>query len=120
MNINYLTRYIYKLNYLFKFINKKLLKLKKNLLAFVLILFFGFFIGNLFGTFVTTIRNYHIADSLLIFLIISLTELMNFTVYNRYKRKKNFYLIVNVSDFLNSFKIGVLLGFFIDSFKVGS
>lgn len=117
--MNYLTRYYFQLNQILKFINQKLQKLKKNFLSFLLILFLGFFIGNVFGTLVESIRRLNIADSILIFIIILLNECANFIVYNSNNKKSNLFLI-KLYNFLNIFKIGILLGFFIDSFKVGS
>ena len=45
-----------------------------------------------------------------------MTEFINFFTYNP---KNNLYLF-KLYTFLNAFKIGVLLGFFLDSYKVGS
>lgn len=118
--MNYLTRYYFRLNQIFKFLNQKLKKLKENFLSFLFILFLGFFIGNLFGTLVDYIRQLNVADSVLIFLIIFLNELVNFTVYSSGKNKFNSIFKIKLYNLLNIFKIGVLLGFFIDSFKVGS
>ena len=118
--MNYLTRYYFRLNQFLKFINQKLEKLKKNFLSFLLTLFLGFFLGNLFGTLVESIRKLNIADSILIFIIILLNETVNFIVYQPKNRKTYSIPKIRLYDFLNIFKIGVLLGFFIDSFKVGS
>lgn len=117
--MNYLTRYYFQLNQFFQFLNQKIEKLKKNFLSFLFILFLGFFLGNLFGTLVDSIRILNIADSVLIFIIILLDEIINFIVY-RANNKKRYSALIKLYNFLNIFKIGVLLGFFIDSFKVGS
>lgn len=118
--MNYLTRYYFQLSQFFKFLNQKLEKLKKNFLSFLVILFLGFFMGNLFGTLVESIRKLNIADSILIFTIILLNEIINFIVYRANDKKFYSVLRLKLYNFLNIFKIGVLLGFFIDSFKVGS
>ena len=113
--VNYLTRYLFKLNKLLFFLIKKMEKLKKNILLLLFSLFIGFFIGNLFGTFVESFRKLHITDSILILILICLNEIINFLVYNPQLLPKT--ILYNI---LNAFKVGVLFGFFIDSFKVGS
>ena len=92
--------------------------MKKNFLSFLFILFFGFFLGNLFGTLVDSIRSFNIPDSCLIFLILFVNEFINFIAYKN--KNENFLYQITCSNLLNTFKIGTLLGFFIDSFKVGS
>ena len=114
--MKYLTRYYSKFNNNINFINRKILKLKKNFLSFLLFFFLGFFSGNLFGTFVEYIKFINISNSLLILILIILYEFINFFVYSK---KKHIY-INTLYNFLNAFKIGTLLGFFVDSYKVGS
>lgn len=114
--MKYLTRYYSQFNNNIKFINRKIKKLKKNFLSFLLFFFLGFFIGNLFGTFVEYIKFINISNSLLILLLIISNEFINFCVYSKKKPKYKFKLYT----FLNAFKIGTLLGFFVDSYKVGS
>ena len=118
--MSYLTRSYTKLSQFFSFISKKFKKLKKNFLPFLFFLFAGFFFGNLFGTFVDSIRKLNVADSILILFLILFNEFINFIIYSNY-RKKNVTLIKSKKfNFGNAFKIGILLGIFIDSFKVGS
>ena len=118
--MSYLTRSYTKISELFDFITKKFIKLKTNFLLFLFLLFAGFFFGNLFGTFVDSIRKLNIADSFLILILILFTEFINFIVYNNYRKKAANLIKSKKFNFLNAFKIGVLLGIFIDSFKVGS
>lgn len=118
--MSYLTRYYSKLNQFFNFIIKKFIKLKNNFLPFLILLFVGFFSGNLFGTIVDSIRRLNIADSFLIFLLLLFNEFINFHIYNHYKEKKIMTTKIKRFNFLNAFKMGFLLGIFIDSFKVGS
>jgi cytochrome c biogenesis protein CcdA len=118
--MSYLTRYYSKLNQFFSFIIKKFIKLKNNFLSFLFLLFTGFFFGNLFGTFVDSIRRLNIADSVLIFLLLLFNEFLNFLIYSNYKKKIDIGTKSKKINFLNAFKIGFLLGIFIDSFKVGS
>jgi len=160
------------------FINKFFLDLErkssffKEIFSFALFtLFVGFLIGNLFGTFLNTIRSFIFWDGLIIFIILSVMEFLNFFLY----RKKNRFLTVSQNIYysetnqtsqtkskillrdvrqqklrflimgqepqsgshakvsvlkkkknqffwksLNFLKIGIMFGFFIDAFKVGS
>ena len=118
--MHYLTRYYIQLNQILNFINQKIIKLKNNFLSFLFCLFLGFFLGNLFGTIVDSIRRLNVIDSLLIFILIFLNEFINFLIYNDKKNKIHSPLKIKFYNLLNAFKIGILLGFFIDSFKVGS
>lgn len=118
--MGYLTRYYNKLSQLFNFITRKFIRLKENFLFFLILLFIGFFFGNLFGTVVDSIRQLNVTDSFLIFLLILFNEFINFNIYSYYKKKINMPTKVKKLNFLNAFKIGFLLGIFIDSFKVGS
>ena len=118
--MSYLTRYYSKLSQFFNFITRKFAKLKEGFLSFLIFLFIGFFFGNLFGTVVDSIRKFNVADSLLIFILILLNEFINFNIYSRYKKKITMEIKSKKLSFLNAFKIGFLLGIFIDSFKVGS
>ena len=117
--MNYLTRYYSEFNRFLKFIIQKLKKIKKNFLLFLFFIFFGFLMGNLFGTFVNWIRQFNIADIVLIFILIVLNEIINSIIYSR-SHPKIFNCKKEIYSFLNAFKIGILLGFFVDSFKVGS
>ena len=118
--MGYLTRYYSKLSQFFTFTSIKFVKLKEGFLSFLILLFIGFFFGNLFGTVVDSIRKFNIADSFLIFIIILLNEFINFNIYGRYKSEVTTKIRSKKLTFLNAFKVGFLLGIFIDSFKVGS
>ena len=121
LSMGYLTRYYSKLSQLFKFIGIKFVKLKEGFLSFLISLFIGFFFGNLFGTVVDSIRKVNIADSFLIFIILLLNEFINFNIYSK-KNKPTISMEIRSKklSILNAFKVGFLLGIFIDSFKVGS
>ena len=120
--MNYLTRYFIQFNKILQFVNQKFINLKTNFLSFVFLLFLGFFFGNLFGTLVDPIRQLKVADSLLIAILISVNELFNFIIYSGNKAKLRYKFILKplTYSFLNAFKVGILLGFFLDAFKVGS
>ena len=133
----------------------------KEVFSFALFtLFFGFLIGNVFGTFLNTIRSFIRWDGFIIFIILFIMEFYNCFLYNRffkkirsipcspcippfprkvfpccwYKAKKlahPFFVFFSYKQNLftnnqmiwktvNLLKIGVLFGFFIDAFKVGS
>lgn len=111
--------------------------------------YFGFIIGNLFGTFLDLLRNQMIWDGLILITIILFFEFINFIIYNKkqvrrsadsappfdeesrqrrdlgrttikaqapsFKFQNKKLLII-----LKNFQIGILFGFFIDAFKVGS
>nr|YP_009105832.1 hypothetical chloroplast RF20 [Koliella corcontica]AIT94532.1 hypothetical chloroplast RF20 [Koliella corcontica] len=109
---------IFKLGYLFLEKTKKYYYCKKNKFTINLFfLFIGFILGNTFGTFLNTLRQYFIWDGYIITLLLIFLEIINKLIYNNqfinYKNKK---AIKN----LNFIKIGILFGFFIDAFKVGS
>ena len=75
------------------FINQLFLNLErknsffKEVFSFALFtLFFGFLIGNLFGTFLNTIRSFIFWDGLIIFIILSVMEFLNFFLYKKTNR----------------------------------
>ena len=117
--------------------------LQKNFPGLLALLLFGFLLGNVFGTFLNTLRFFFIWDVFIIFLLIVLLEILNYTVYRNKNRLLFFspFLLSRgqlelhsssstasqkygstkvVVQFLNFFKIGLMIGFFVDAFKVGS
>ena len=76
--------------------------------------YFGFVIGNLFGTFLSFLRNKIAWDGTILLFLILFFEVVNFIIYK--KKILNKKLLI----FIKNIQIGVLLGFFIDAFKVGS
>ena len=172
-------------------LRKKYLFLQKNFPSMLALLLFGFLVGNVFGTFLNTLRFFFIWDVFIIFILIGLLEVLNYTVYNAknplnflspfwppsgplreqpepaagacscsaslskklstrsdqeqteglYVRAtetgrrrgpfrsisrtesaatRNLVPVKFVVQFLNFFKIGLMIGFFVDAFKVGS
>jgi len=75
-------------------------------------LLFGFVNGNLFGTFLQFLRQYFIWDGLIIMFTLLIIEAINLTYF--VCRPKPWVRL------LNFYKMGLLLGFFTDAFKVGS
>ena len=102
----------------FNIINKSIF-IKKNFVIYIFLLFLGFICGNLFGTFLNFFRYYINWDGFIISLIILIIEFINYLTYIKsFKYRKN--NIIHFFKFLNFYKMGLLLGFFTDSFKVGS
>ena len=114
----------------------KSLFLQKNFPNLLALLFFGFLLGNVFGTFLNTLRFFFIWDVFIIFILIVLLEILNYAVYHNKNRPVFFTPFLPswrvstanrkygsaklVVQFLNFFKIGLMVGFFVDAFKVGS
>ena len=123
MNKNLFTR----LNFLYLKIIKNLNKVfqkSQSILPFALFtLLCGFFFGNLFGTFISYITFY---NWLIILLFVSFVEFINFFIYTQSIKIYNKNTIKSYIPtkfgwkLLNYFKIGLLLGLFVDAFKVGS
>ena len=133
------TRIVFFINQLKVYLNRKNYFFKEVFSFALFTLFFGFLIGNLFGTFLNTIRSFIFWDGLIIFIILSIMELLNFLLYNKAKRffvisqKISYYPMRSqgahtasaannqiIWKSLNYLKIGIMFGFFIDAFKVGS
>ncbi|RYX79752.1 DUF565 domain-containing protein [bacterium] len=94
-----------------------------RILCFLLI---GFLIGNLFGTLLNTIRKYVAWDGIIIFFLLSFIEIVNYNVYHN-KDRPFFGGVIHPQiikqsywKLFNYFKIGLMVGFFVDAFKVGS
>ena len=93
----------------------------------IFFLFSGFLGGNLFGTFLNGIRILIPWDGFIVALFLFFVELIS---YIRYHTEGRFFLVLWKFPFsyqkrifwknLNFLKIGLMLGFFIDAFKVGS
>ena len=121
------TRIVFFINQLKVYLNRKFFFFKEVFSFALFTLFVGFLIGNLFGTFLNTIRYFIFWDGLIVFIILSIMELLNFLLYN--KAKRFFVISQKISYYpnnqiiwksLNYLKIGIMFGFFIDAFKVGS
>lgn len=168
----------------FVFFEEKIYFFKKTFSISILFLFIGFFLGNIFGTFLNWLRHFIVWDGLLIFVLLSFFEIISSIVYqknftllsqpvstnkmffsdffvtknpflkiNLFRRKLKaivspdisikpdhqstlqtdkkklkkvltidfyFFKSLPIWRFLNCLKVGILFGFFIDAFKVGS
>jgi len=98
-------------------LREKSLFLRKNFPSMLALLLLGFLVGNVFGTFLNTLRFFFLWDIFIIFVLIGLLEILN---YNVYQAKNRLVFKKIVVQFLNFFKIGLMIGFFVDAFKVGS
>ena len=116
--MKFLTRFFIGWSQIIKTIYVKNKLFKKNFLSYLITLFFGFIFGNLFGTLLSYIREFHIWDGFLIIILLLLFEIVNWVVYKKNKIKKK--KAIQLHNLLNAFKTGLLLGFFVDAFKVGS
>nr|AYC64768.1 hypothetical protein Ycf20 [Boodleopsis sp. FL1161] len=75
--------------------------------------YFGLICGNLFGTFLNFLRNEIVWDGTVLIILILFFDFINFLVYK--KKFQELYLTV-----VKNYQIGILIGLFIDAFKVGS
>ena len=98
--------------------------------SFSLILFsllFGFLLANIFGTFLNVLRDAISWDGFVILGIVLFVEITNYLTYHPFRgRSRQFASNATIANrevihrIVNSFKIGLLLGFFVEAFKVGS
>ena len=104
-----------------KFFSKRK-KFSNDFLESTCSFYFGFVIGNLFGTFLNFLRNKIFWDGMILFITLVFLELMNFIIYNpKNFRKLTFQLNYRkILIVFKNFQIGTLFGLFLDAFKVGS
>jgi hypothetical protein len=127
---------------LFKFFENFLITFKEKFFFFqnsfsssIFFLFFGFLFGNLFGTLLNGIRAFVYWDGFIVLSLIFFIEIISYITYH--KEGRSFFFIwrfcashTSAKPFyyqrrlfwksFNFLKIGLMLGFFIDAFKVGS
>ncbi len=96
-----------------KFSIKKIQFLKSNLDFLFKWFFIGFIFGNIFGSFLIFLRKWILWDGLVIFFVLLILETINYIFLYKIKRKSSRSLIISI-------RIGLLLGFLIDAYKVGS
>ena len=89
-------------------------------------LLFGFLAGSMFGSIVSTIQEYSIWDGFVGIILIIYMEIVSYLTYRSKDRPFFMFLISSQKlnkeawRFANMFKIGLMFGFFVDAFKVGS
>ena len=84
--------------------------------ASIFYLFIGFVTGSGFCTILSLIRETQIWDGFVILFMLFFFEKIGRRVYKRTETNK----MQRVLKLLNCWKTGILLGFFVDAFKVGS
>lgn len=121
------------------YLQDRLLYVQKQFTGLLCLLFIGFLIGNLFGTFLNLIREFLVWDGLIGIFLVAVMEIFSYAAYHDKERSFGVFLIhpktlnrlskskqigkIGESKFwqkLNLFKIGLMIGFFVDAFKVGS
>ena len=95
------------------FLYKKWRLIKLNFSLLSKWFFIGFSLGNIFGSFLIFIRSLILWDGLIIFFILLTLEMLNFIIFYPLEKK-------SYSSFIFAVRIGILLGFFVDAYKVGS
>ena len=90
-------------------------------------LLFGFLLANIFGTFLGVLRNAIAWDGFVILGIVLFVEATNYLTYYPFKSRSQPIVFSGntmsrawMCRIVNSFKMGLLLGFFVEAFKVGS
>jgi hypothetical protein len=91
-----------------------------NLPVHLLCLVLGFFLGNLFGTFLVALRHFVPSDIAIIGLLCLAFEYISAQAYKRPSQASQRVWRRSLNRSLNLVKIGSLFGFFVDAFKVGS
>ena len=128
------TRLIVTVRDLWARLNTQLQATNQNIALHFLCLVGGFFIGNIFGTFLTALREVMHWDIFIIGFFVLICEFISFQTYrprpregapsptsgdglmNDFDRTPSFF----VWRPFNLVKLGILFGFFVDAFKVGS
>ena len=100
---------------------------QKFFAALLFALFLGFLLANIFGTFLGVLRSVAAWDGFVILGLIVVIEMISCATYRTVEKP----VVGNVPRqsiggpgifwrLINNFKIGLLLGFFVEAFKVGS
>lgn len=84
--------------------------------ASLFFLFIGFVTGSCFCTILGLISYSNLSDGFIIILMLFFFERVGKLVYNR----PDSYKTQRLLKFIHCWKTGILLGFFVDAFKVGS
>jgi len=108
------------INTLWSRLNTRLQVTNENLSFHLFCVVCGFFIGNIFGTFLNSLRNIFPWDGFIIVAFVFICEFISFQTYRPLSRRAT-----EPTSFFswrpwNLLKLGILFGFFVDAFKVGS
>jgi|SRR5579875_2636909 hypothetical protein len=109
------------------FFKGRVLVFQKSFAPILFALFLGFLLANIFGTFLGALRSLAIWDGFVIFALVLFVELISYATYQVAKRQFTRVLSLQFTEgkpmfwrITNNFKVGLLLGFFVEAFKVGS
>ena len=94
-------------------------KAKEGKAYLISVLLLGFLSGNLFGTILDFLRRFVMWDLFIIATLLFVIEFIGFIAYNPRVTKRSFVLVSKIKA-INFFKVGMMIGFFVDAFKVGS
>ena len=122
------TRLISTVSTLWARLNTRLQLTRENISFHLFCLVGGFFLGNIFGTFLNALRAIFHWDGLIILTFIFLCEFISFQTYRPIAAAKTRAISIRAQESvsivswrpLNLIKLGLLFGFFVDAFKVGS
>jgi hypothetical protein len=122
------TRLISAVSTLWAQLNTRLQLTRENISFHLFCLVGGFFLGNIFGTFLNVLRGIFHWDGLIILAFIFLCEFISFQTYRPIAEAKTRATPIRAQESvsilswrpLNLIKLGLLFGFFVDAFKVGS
>ena len=120
------TRFFSLLQKYTSYVIKRIQFLHNNLTLLLFLLFIGFLTGNIFGTFLNSLRPYLPWDGWIVIILVFTIEICNYATYHPPNRHFCVCIIhpkiiqKKIWKFLNYFKLGLMVGFFIDAFKVGS
>jgi hypothetical protein len=122
------TRLISAVSTLWAQLNTRLQLTRENISFHLFCLVGGFFLGNIFGTFLNVLRGIFHWDGLIILSFIFLCEFISFQTYRPIAEAKTRATPIRAQESvsilswrpLNLIKLGLLFGFFVDAFKVGS
>jgi hypothetical protein len=122
------TRLISAVSALWAQLNMRLQLTRENISFHLFCLVGGFFLGNIFGTFLNVLRGIFHWDGLIILAFIFLCEFISFQTYRPIAEAKTRATPIRAQESvsilswrpLNLIKLGLLFGFFVDAFKVGS
>ena len=104
----------------FRKIKFKTRYLQQNILNMLCVSLIGFLSGNLFGTVLTPLRECIVWDGFIIACLIAVIEMISYFSYNPARYRLKISMRWKICKNLNIFKIGIMIGFFVDAFKVGS
>ena len=118
-------------NRIFNYFEKRFFQIKKKIELFqnnfstaIFFFFLGFLFGNLFGSLLSIFKEIVFWNGIITIIVLAFMELINYIIYHSPEHVFfgfNLFFEKNLlSRSLNFFKIGLMLGFFVDAFKVGS